>query len=281
MKRMDYNIALQCAYLAEDIYQEFSHISFRGWPDTTPTLIEQHSTDTQLAILEDASSQSAVIVFRGTSKGKDWGTNFNMKQMSKFVADSGELVYPEIYGEPSDSVKIHCGFVTAYLSVRARIHSYVNNSSAKHYRIVGHSLGGALAQLCAVDLQYNFALNTGVQARNNIAVVEAYTFGAPKVGNKAFTASYNQRVPRTWRVVNGWDAVSQLPPWHSYHHADRVVKLKRRFTLRMLSTRIADHATTSYIKALAIETKQLSNARSLNRENALSSEPSMPYLAKP
>ena len=28
-----------------------------------------------------------------------------------------------------------------------------------------------------------------------------YNFGSPRVGNRAFAADYNQRVPSTWRIV--------------------------------------------------------------------------------
>ena len=190
MRRLDYNIALQYARLARDVYQEFSQISFHDWPNAKPTFIEQLSTDTQLVILEDTASQLAVIVFRGTSKGKDWNTNFKTWQTGRSITNTGKLIYPSAYGKPNDSVKMHRGFVSAYLSVRDKIHHYVNNSNATCYRIVGHSLGGALAQLCALDLQYNFVSHTGLQADKNIEV-EAYTFGAPKVGNKAAIPNSN------------------------------------------------------------------------------------------
>ena len=158
-------------------------------------------------------------------------------------------------------MKIHRGFMAAYLGVREAIHHYVNNSSATQYRIVGHSLGGALAKLCAVDLQYNFASNTGILADSNIHV-EAYTFGAPRAGNKAFVASYNARVPKTWRVVNGWDAVSGLPHMcQGYRHAQTLVKLDRAFTLRIITARVAVTLITGYIKFLeAMLIKQVSDS---------------------
>lgn len=276
MKSMDYQIALQCAYLAQDVYQDFSNVSFRGWPGAAPKLIERPASDTQLAILEDPDAKLAVIVFRGSDAGKDWGTNLNMsrqmyewsrkekkeyrqqlKQVSGALAEEGELIYPKAYGKASSPVKMHRGFMTAYLSVRDAIHDYVNNSEATQYRIVGHSLGGALAKLCAVDLQYNFASNTGILADSNIDV-ETYTFGAPRVGNKAFAASYTAWVPKTWRVVNGWDAVSGLPHiWQGYRHAETLVKLDRGFTWRIITARVADHFMTGYIKSLETKVIQL------------------------
>ena len=63
-------------------------------------------------------------------------------------------------------------------------------------------LGAALAVLCAVDIQYNFPHKD----------VEAYVFGCPRVGNKAFAKSYNKRVFKTLRVTNGNDIVAKVPP---------------------------------------------------------------------
>ena len=266
---MDYKTALQCARLSQDVYQDFSAIEFRDWSGVAPTLIEIGRTDTQLAILEDASIPLVTIVFRGSDKDRDWGTNARvwqteyawskaekeafreqMKSMADSVTENEELVYPDAYAEPSDPVKMHKGFVQAYLSVRDRIHDYVKNSGATTYRLTGHSLGGAIATLCAVDLQYNFGTNVSV---------EAYSFGSPRVGNSAFVDSYNRRVPDTWRVVNGWDAVAGLPTlWQGYRHVDQSVKMARRFTWRIVIGSFEDHRIGNYIKALS--------ARALNTE---------------
>lgn len=59
----------------------------------------------------------------------------------------------------------------------------------------------ALAVLCAVDLQYNFPSKD----------CEVILFGCPRVGNRAFQRSYNQRVFKTLRVENGNDIVTKIP----------------------------------------------------------------------
>ncbi|MEL6815355.1 MAG: lipase family protein [Cyanobacteria bacterium J06598_3] len=258
---MNYKTAWQCALLSQEVYQDFKDITFQEWPGVTPVFIEKAATDTQLAIVEDASENLATIVFRGSQGEKDWNTNFRlnqseyewsreekkeyneqMKQVKASVNQSEELVYPDKYSEPQNPVRMHSGFVRAYLSVRETIHDYVNNSGAEQYRITGHSLGGAIAKLCALDLQYNFSPEISV---------EAYSFGAPRVGNKAFTESYNRRVPDTWRVVNGWDAVAGLPaPWQGYRHVETAIKLERGFTWRIITGSFEDHRISNYIQAL-------------------------------
>ena len=63
----------------------------------------------------------------------------------------------------------------------------------------GHSLGGAVATLAAMDIVH--ACN--VSATN----ISCYTFGCPRVGNHAFADAYAAAVPDTWHVINGQDVV--------------------------------------------------------------------------
>lgn len=65
-------------------------------------------------------------------------------------------------------------------------------TSAHLCLFVGHSLGGALAILAAYDVQQRWP-----QSRMRV-----YTFGAPRVGNGAWTSVYNAAVPDTWCLVN-------------------------------------------------------------------------------
>ncbi|KNC84847.1 hypothetical protein SARC_02958 [Sphaeroforma arctica JP610] len=72
-----------------------------------------------------------------------------------------------------------------------------------HTFITGHSLGGALATLCAFELAQEFATSE--------LELTVYTFGSPRVGNSRFAAQYNQLVPNTHRLVNDGDPVCGLP----------------------------------------------------------------------
>lgn len=74
--------------------------------------------------------------------------------------------------------------------------------------VAGHSLGGALAQLAALDLRRQFGspLETGF-------TIKVYTIGATKVGNKNFADYYNQQIPKgfVYRIENLLDPVIQVP----------------------------------------------------------------------
>ena len=114
----------------------------------------------------------------------------------------------------------------------------------------GHSLGGSLAQLFALDLASNCEIviplkepppPTTTKSPFHISGVEpqarffplspplpksrqqshyelhlqppigVYTYGQPRVGNKAFSRLYKQKVPHSFRVVNEGDAFTTMP----------------------------------------------------------------------
>jgi triacylglycerol lipase len=210
---MNYSKALTCAILSQEVYEDFSGLRFSGFPDIMPQFINLEKTGTQCAIFSDVGT-SNYIVFRGSENRIDWDTNFNLEQevvefqqnvLQEKVVGEREQVYP--YEEESRSgAKMHRGFASAYMSVRKQIHNYLNRA-ASNVTVTGHSLGGALATLCAVDIQYNFS---------NKVAVDIYTFGAPRVGNNGFRESFNRRVPNSYRFVYGMDIVPALPrPWHT------------------------------------------------------------------
>lgn len=247
---VDYSKAAKYAVFCQEVYQNFDSIQFGGLSEK-PFLINQSDTDTQCAILSNGSG--ATIVFRGSESDFDWKTNFEYRQEQAEFSETviqDEIVAPQeqekIYpypGESSSGATMHRGFVRAYFSVRNQLHDYVRNHSITSVALTGHSLGGALATLGAVDIQYNFA--------NQVSSLELYTFGAPKVGNDGFRDSFNRRVPNSYRFVYGMDLVPELPRWwQGYRHVDQEFRIGRRFTLNFLSARFKDHAISHYVDEL-------------------------------
>lgn len=244
---VDYSKAVKCAVFCQEVYQNFSTIKFGGLVEK-PILINQRSTETQCAILPDGAQ--ITIVFRGSDSSFDWQTNFDTrKERSEFdqqiireeIVGKRDKIYP--YGQKSSSGSLmHRGFVKAYFSVRAQIHKYISDHDISSVTLTGHSLGGALATLSAVDIQYNFSQKVSV---------DIYTFGAPKVGNDGFREAFNWRVPNSYRFVNGMDIVPELPRWwQNYHHVDTQLRIGSRFSFKFLSARFKDHAIANYINIL-------------------------------
>lgn len=99
----------------------------------------------------------------------------------------------------------HKGFYTAYEEVSAHVQHAV---AALHRRyptfrvfVTGHSLGGALATIAALDLS----------KRMPQVPVQHYTFGEPRVGNDKFAAYFNHSVANSMRHVHWHDWVAHLP----------------------------------------------------------------------
>lgn len=199
---------------ASFIKSEFEKICF----------LDNGRTDTQVAIWRDTSQQRLVIAFRGTEqvKWKDLRTDL-------MLAPAG--LNPErMGGDFKEEVQVHSGFLSAYDSVRNRLLSFIKTSisfkdgekdetSKWHVYVTGHSLGGALATLLALELSSSQMAKFG---RINVTM---YNFGSPRVGNKRFAEEYNKRVKDSWRVVNHRDIIPSVPRLMGYCHVAQPVYL--------------------------------------------------------
>ena len=74
--------------------------------------------------------------------------------------------------------------------------------------ICGHSLGGALVTLLALDVAANTIFKNPT----------VYTYASPRTGNHLFVSTYDQVVPNTFRIANRVDLVPKLPPPPFYEH---------------------------------------------------------------
>ena len=141
-----------------------------------------------------------LVVFRGTHTIKNWLHNL---RFAKTDAD----IFPKRAG------RAHRGFLDMYKSVRKAVFDSVDTLTKQHpdadIYVTGHSLGGALAVLGALDIKVKHP---------SISLV-MINFGAPRVGNKCFSNFFGNRVVRSLRVVNRKDTATMLPPsWLGYKH---------------------------------------------------------------
>ncbi|CAH9071993.1 unnamed protein product [Cuscuta europaea] len=187
--------------------------------------LDNSSTDTQVALWRDQSRKRLVVAFRGTehARWKDLRTDL-------MVVPTG--LNPErIGGDFNQEVQVHSGFLSAYDSVRTKLIllikkaiGYVDNGikliPGWHVYVTGHSLGGALATLLALEL------SSSQLAKMGAVYVTMYNFGSPRVGNKPFAEVYNEKVKDSWRVVNHRDIIPTVPRLMGYCHVAQPVYLK-------------------------------------------------------
>jgi len=106
---------------------------------------------------------------------------------------------------------VHKGMYKSWGSLRNQTIASLTalGCDSKPLRITGHSLGGGMSALAAVDLATNFTIK------------HVYTFGQPRTGNQAWVDMF-MKMPFTYfRIVNYMDPVPRLPPkgFLSYKHA--------------------------------------------------------------
>ncbi|XP_004297954.1 PREDICTED: uncharacterized protein LOC101295618 [Fragaria vesca subsp. vesca] len=186
--------------------------------------LDNETTDTQVAIWRDSARKRLVVAFRGTEQArwKDLRTDL-------MLAPTG--LNPErIGGDFKQEVQVHSGFLSAYDSVRIRIISliklaigYIDDLAEPlhrwHVYVTGHSLGGALATLLALELA------SSQLAKRGVITISMYNFGSPRVGNKRFADIYNEKVKDSWRVVNHRDIIPTVPRLMGYCHVAQPVYL--------------------------------------------------------
>ncbi len=175
-----------CLYLSNYVYYDNDNI------------ISNKEYDTQLLIT--INNNSLYICFRGSSSLKDWIVNLDLN-LTKCTKNN-------------KSYKIHNGFNNQYTSVKNdiinKISHLLNIYNINNIVITGHSLGGAIATVCSLDLIDNPLLFN--------KTVYCVTFGCPRVGNKDFINLYNSYDIKTHRIVTKGDPIVKLPFNGNYRH---------------------------------------------------------------
>jgi triacylglycerol lipase len=136
----------------------------------------------------------AVVVFRGTDDPGDWLANFD-----RSVAKT------------PDGPAFR-GFYAALSGLSPQVSELISKSEAKSVWITGHSLGGALAVLCAYELARD----------GDVEVSGLMTFGQPMVARPALTDRIDELLPsRFVHFANNSDIVPRVAP--SFSHCGSLV----------------------------------------------------------
>jgi len=140
------------------------------------------------------NDEDCILVCRGTEPN-DWND-------IKADIDAASVV-AETVG------RVHRGFKTEVDDLWPQIEALLINNNKKLW-IAGHSLGAAMATICASRCRL---------AHINTSPIEVYTYGSPRVGNNSYV---NHAFLRHYRWVNNNDIVTRVPPtWLGYKHTGR------------------------------------------------------------
>ena len=181
---------------------------------------------------------------------------FNIDECEGFIASKDDWFYVVLHHTDSfkDAItdikaaknrfygaRVHRGFLSYYKKIKKLIITSYSDMAhvTKNILICGHSMGSAIATLCAYDLSKYLHLEN----------VYCVTTGSPRVGNIRFSMMYNKLLGnRSIRLVNGNDIVTQVPPWFLlYRHVSKRFRIGDwKFWKFWGSTK--DHRFEEYVK---------------------------------
>lgn len=183
--------------------------------------------DTAVAMSRAASLayfDSPVVQQKMRESGYDSCVCVNRKDAQAFVAADKDRVVVSIRGtEPTNAHDvltdagilrtevpfipglIHSGFADhlncVIPEVLAEVKRLLAEKSDRKVYVTGHSLGAAVATLCAAELH-----------KENVPIQAVYPVASPRVGNWLFTSSYDRILgERTFRLINHRDIVTRVP----------------------------------------------------------------------
>jgi len=140
------------------------------------------------------SPKHNIIAFRGTNREVEAITDAIVFQNNYPISGYG---------------KVHAGFLELYQSLVNQVQEAARTFDPRlPCYITGHSLGGALATLAALDLALSLP-----KLKNHI---QLYTYASPRVGTPEFATQHSQLLPNSYRVVNLGDTIPLTPPLEVY-----------------------------------------------------------------
>ncbi len=191
---MEYS--LDCARLSAIVYKNesdiYSEITSLYGVDSFQ-FFDKKSTQAMAFV----TGEILFIVFRGT-------------EPTKFSDIAADLNFFQLKDSKYKTGKVHAGFKKALDLVWADIESYLSkNLSNKKVIVTGHSLGAALATLCANRLSKDYN-----------ADITLYTFGSPRVGDKKWASNFTVSA---FRFVNNNDIVPAVPGDIMFDHVGKLI----------------------------------------------------------
>ena len=223
--------------LCDVVYKDQKDIDFGGLGLKSVKWIDDKKSDTQAFVA--MKGKSLYVVFRGTSSKKDAQNDVSIDKVP-FI---------------NEGDKVHIGFKSSWDAVKDIVLKSIDKLSGYNKIVVcGHSLGAAVATLCAYNLSHVY--NT---------TIECCTIGSPRVGNKTFKNNYDARKIKTLRIVHNNDVVTHSPSI-GYYHVNYMLRIDHEGNIKKFmidwerawnyvksmfaGKNIKDHMTDGYIKSL-------------------------------
>jgi len=169
-------------------------------PNFIPTLAGGMGNAVQFFFVGyNKDSQTVIVSHQGTDPVK------LMSDLTDLNVLKGELNSTLFPNAPA-GLEIHSGFRDEHAltadEIRTEVQRLIAEKGANQVTVVGHSLGGALAELDALSLRLILPASVGVNA---------VTYGTPRVGTPDFVSFFDSQVTDFKRVNNENDLVPIVP----------------------------------------------------------------------
>jgi len=148
------------------------------------------STTGAVCAYMETTDDADILVFRTTMTVDDILHDFDMRQVTFIQPTNGER-----------PARVHRGIMRKYMSLRDQIHEHIVRHAPRSLLITGHSLGAGLACMAAVDLHAHF----------EDLDIHIVTFGAPRIGNRAFASQLDTAARSYVRVRDPFDVIPDMP----------------------------------------------------------------------
>ena len=245
--QIDWDVAAALALLSKTAYEkddELMGFVATGMGFTSCQSFNRANSAAHALVADDV----VVIAFRGTEFNSlaDWKTD----------------AYIRFFKDPFLG-NVHTGFNKAYEDLRGDVEKVLQQSAGKTIWVTGHSLGGAMAVICATRIK-----------QERLGQPRIVTFGQPRVGDKAVATWIDRAFPNSYqRFVNDNDVVARLPysNWlFPYSDAGRFIHLDRG-NLRPLLTGV--RSETLAASSASQENSSVTYAVPLVSDNNLVGQP--------
>ncbi|KAJ3795888.1 Alpha/Beta hydrolase protein [Lentinula aff. detonsa] len=168
--------------------------------DFEVSLVGGDGDDIQIYFVGYSPSLGAVIVaHQGTDPIQ---LESDLTDADILSATPSTALFPGI----SSSVEVHSGFLNKHALtanvILAKVKSIMNSKVTNNIVAIGHSLGGALAEIDTIFFRFNIPS----------ASISAMTYGTPRVGNREWAALVDASDVNFKRIDNKQDLIPIVPP---------------------------------------------------------------------
>jgi len=174
----------------------------------TAVMADSH-TFGYVAVNETGGDRQVFVCFRGTHFLSDW-------------IEDADLPLVDFRFRPNAGLA-HMGFQAVYETVQQSILNLLQTTRTQSVTVLGHSLGAALATICALD--------QGIAAIIGQPPTRVFPIASPRVGDEAFRNAFDDKLPDCTRIVNKPDIVPRLPLPIGYRHVGVAAVINSGFTL--------------------------------------------------